>query len=136
MTVYTSRAHREGSWWIVQCDEAPGAISQVKRLTEAQEAQREAIAFVLEVPAEDVSVRLLPTIGREIDTELAELRDIRAESAVREARASQLSRSVARALNEQGLTVREIAVMLGISHQRASQLLASSSGKASERTAG
>lgn len=136
MTAYTSRAHREGSWWIAQCDEAPGAISQVKRLNEVTAAQREAIAFVLEVAAEDVTVRLVPTIGAEIDTEIAELRDLRADTAEREARASQLSRSLARSLDGEGFTIREIAVMLGISYQRVDQLLKTPQLPAAQRTAG
>lgn len=123
VTTYTSRAHREGEWWIIQCDEAPGAISQVRRLNEAADAQREAIAFVLDVPAAEVDVRLVPTIEPEIDTEIAELRDLRAEAAEREARAWQLSRSLARQLKYEGYTVREVAVMLGVSRQRVDQIL-------------
>lgn len=123
VTTYTSRAHREGEWWIIQCDEAPGAISQVKRLNEAAVAQREAIAFVLDVATSEVDVHLVPTIAPEIDAEIAELRDLRAEAAERETRAWQLSRSLARQLKDEGYTVREVAVMLGVSPQRVDQIL-------------
>lgn len=123
VTTYTSRAHREGGWWIIQCDEVPGAISQVKRLNEAADAQREAIAFVLDVSTAVVDVHLVPTIAAEIDTEIAELRSLRAEAAEREARAWQLSRSLARQLKDEGYTVREVAVMLGVSPQRVDQIL-------------
>jgi hypothetical protein len=59
--VYTSHARKEGSWWIVQNDQEPGAISQVAELDQAADAQREAIAFVVNVPAAsiDVSIRVL-----------------------------------------------------------------------------
>jgi hypothetical protein len=53
---YTSRAHRDGQWWVVQNDQLPGAISQVDRLDQAADAQREAIAFVAGVPAETIEV--------------------------------------------------------------------------------
>ena len=53
---YTSRAHRDGQWWVIQNDQVPGAISQVDRLDQAADAQREAIAFVAGVSAETIEV--------------------------------------------------------------------------------
>ncbi len=41
---YTSQARKEGRWWVVQNDQQPGAISQVTRLDQAADAQREARA--------------------------------------------------------------------------------------------
>ncbi len=122
VTTYTSRAHREGAWWIVQCDEVPGAMSQVKRLNEAAEAQREAIAWVAEVPAESVEVRIVAAITPEVDREIEQLRGIRAEADEREARAGEISRALAHQLKAEGFTVREIGVILGISFQRVDQL--------------
>jgi hypothetical protein len=59
---YTSQAHRDGEWWVIQNDQVPGAISQVARLDQAVDAQREAIAFVAGVLAEsiDVVIRTVP----------------------------------------------------------------------------
>jgi hypothetical protein len=54
--LYTSEARKEGDWWIVQSDQEPRAISQVAELDQATEAQREAIAFVADVPAESIDV--------------------------------------------------------------------------------
>jgi hypothetical protein len=63
--MYTSHAHKSGDWWIVQCDQVPGAISQVAELHEAAFAQAEAIAFVLNVSATSigVTVTLRPDAG-------------------------------------------------------------------------
>jgi len=122
MTVYTSRAHREGEWWIAQCEEVPGAISQVKRLNEAPEAQREAIAFVADVEPETVEVWIVAAVTPEVDREIEQLRGLRAEVKEREARASELSRTIARQLKAEGYTVREIGLMLGLSYQRVDQL--------------
>ncbi|MBF4587863.1 hypothetical protein EDF31_101154 [Curtobacterium sp. PhB142] len=55
-TTFTSHAHREGRWWVVQNDQVPGAISQVSRIELAAGAQREAIAFVAEAVVDDVAV--------------------------------------------------------------------------------
>ncbi len=97
-------------------------MSQVKRLNEAAEAQREAIAWVAEVPAESVEVRIVAAITPEVDREIEQLRGIRAEADEREARAGEISRALAHQLKAEGFTVREIGVILGISFQRVDQL--------------
>ena len=63
--IYTSQAYKDGDWWTVQCDQVPGAISQVAKLDEAGQAQMEAIAFVLNVPAGSfgVEVTVRPPVG-------------------------------------------------------------------------
>ncbi|MEV8212174.1 hypothetical protein [Leifsonia sp. NPDC077715] len=123
MTMYTSHAERAGSWWVAQCDEVPGAISQVKRLNEVEAAQREAIAWVSGVPESSVDVHVVASITPEVDREIDELRHLRAALEDQEARAMGMSREIARSLKAQGYTVREIGVVLGVSHQRAQQLI-------------
>jgi len=49
MREFTSTARKDGRWWVVQCDQQPGAISQVARLDQAPAHQREAIAFVADL---------------------------------------------------------------------------------------
>ena len=74
VATYTSRAHREGTWWIVQCEEVPGANSEMKQLNEAAEAQREAIAYVSEIPVKSIEVRVMAAItprGRSRDRRYA-----------------------------------------------------------------
>lgn len=120
---YTSRAHREGNWWIVQNDQFPGAISQVRRLDLAADAQREAIAFVAEVEQDSVvvviRVELEPALARSLDEAVA----LRAEAEVKEARSLSLRRAIAISLKDDGMTLRDIAVVLGVSYQRVHQLL-------------
>jgi len=48
----------------VQCDQHPGALSQVKRLDQAAEEHREAIAFVAEVPVDEVDVEVRQLVKR------------------------------------------------------------------------
>jgi hypothetical protein len=121
--MYTSHAHREGNWWIVQNDQVPGAISQVTRLDQAEAAQREAIAFVAEVPAESVDVSVTVRISPEIDRELADAAALREEAHAKELEANAKRQIVARDLEAAGLTLRDIGVVLGVSHQRAHQLV-------------
>lgn len=119
---YTSKAHKEGRWWIVQNDQHPGALSQVKRLDLAAEAQREAIAFVAGVPASSVDVAVRATVSPEIDRQLAEVKALRIEAILSEGRAAAIREAVARRLEADGFTLREIGIVLGVSYQRAHQL--------------
>ena len=119
---YTSKAHKEGRWWIVQNDQHPGAISQVTRLDLAVEAQREAIAFVSNVPASSVNVSVQVTISPTVDRELAEAAALRREAQQKEGRAASLRQAVAEKLEADGYTLREIGMILGVSYQRAHQL--------------
>ncbi|MCU1577963.1 MAG: hypothetical protein JWP19_167 [Rhodoglobus sp.] len=119
---YSSQAHKEGRWWIVQNDQHPGALSQVKRLDLAAEAQREAIAFVAGVPVSSVDVEVRATVSPDIDRQLAEATELRMEAMVNEGRAAAIRRAVAEKLEADGFTLREIGVVLGVSYQRAHQL--------------
>ncbi|POH71407.1 transcriptional regulator [Cryobacterium zongtaii] len=119
---YTSQAHKEGRWWVVQNDQVPGAISQVTRLDQAAEAQREAIAFVEDISADSIEVLVRVSISPEIDREVQEASALREEAQEREQRASELRRGVARRLEADGYTIRDIGVVLGVSYQRVHQL--------------
>lgn len=119
---YTSHARKEGRWWVVQNDQVPGAISQVTRLDQAADAQREAIAFVADVAPDSIDVLVRVSISPEIDREVEEAAALRAEAQQREQRAAGLRRGVALRLEADGYTVRDIGVVLGVSYQRAHQL--------------
>jgi DNA-binding NarL/FixJ family response regulator len=120
---YTSHAHREGSWWVVQNDQHPGAISQVKRLDLAADAQREAIAFVAGIDQVDVVVVIRAELEPALARSLEEATALRAEAEVKEARALSLRRAIALSLKDDGMTLRDIAVVLGVSYQRVHQLV-------------
>lgn len=124
VTRYTVTAERGRRWWVLQCVEHPGAVSEVARLDQAPDAMREAIAFVAQVDPADVEVDVRPAVPDEVGTHVraaAHLREV-AHRANREAAAE--SRAAARVLRDAGLSVRDVGTVLGVSHQRAHQLLA------------
>ena len=124
VTRYTVTAERGRRWWVLQCVEHPGAVSEVARLDQAADAMREAIAFVAQVDPADVEVDVRAAIPDEVGTHVraaAHLREV-AQRANREAAAE--SRAAARVLRDAGLSVRDVGTVLGVSHQRAHQLLA------------
>lgn len=123
VTHYTATARRDGRWWVVQCDQYPGALSQVARLEQAAEVHREAIAFVAEVDESDVEVEVRPMLDPELANELRIAEELAAQADEADRRAREMRRDVARKLADSGMTVRDVGAVLGVSYQRAHQLV-------------
>ena len=124
---YTVEATRNGQWWSLQCVEVPGALSQAKSLAEAKRIMPEAIAFVAEVPESEVEVTVRPNIPESVQLHLDEAARLREEVARANHQAAVEARLAAKELRDAGLTVRDIGETLGVSHQRAGQLISSGS---------
>lgn len=123
MTQYTATATKDGRWWVVQCIEFPGAITQVSRLSQAGEFIREAIAYVADVPESEVEVQVTPQMPEEVSAHVTELARLRHQAQEATEAASALHRTIAHELKTAGLTVRDIGAVLDVSYQRAHQLL-------------
>jgi len=124
MKTVTVNAERSGKWWVLDAPEA-GAVSQCRSLSQADAEMREAIAFQLGLPEDgfviDVHV-VVPEEYKALATQATKLRD-QAEEASR--LASLTWRRAAKVLADRRMSVRDIGAVMGISHQRAAQLLAS-----------
>ena len=123
MSLHTINAQRSGRWWVLQSVEAPGAIAQVRRLEQAEEII-EAIAFVTGEPVESIEIRMEIVIPNEVQEVLEEAERLRELARTAQHAAAEEIRKAARAMSEDlHLTVREIGTLLGVSYQRAHQLL-------------
>jgi hypothetical protein len=122
---YTATARRDGRWWVVQCDQHPSALSMVARLDQAAEVHREAIAFVADVPEDQVEVDVRPVLEPELSSELDEATQLAEQAKQAEEQAGVKRRRVARRLVASGLTVRDVGAVMGLSYQRAHQLVKS-----------
>ena len=125
VTTYTVSAKRSGTWWALSVPDVPGALSQAKRLDQAPAMIREAIALMLGVAEDSFDVTLDVQLPGD---ELAELREVKARQ--QEAERAQLdaaakTRALVARLRSDGLTTRDIGTILGVSQQRAHQLLES-----------
>ena len=120
---YTALANREGKWWAISVKGLPGALSQVRRLDQAEAMAREVIALVLDVPEDGFDVVVTPVLNEEHRDALAELDRAKEQYAQSMAALAERQREATLLLvREAGLTVRDAATVLGVSFQRVSQL--------------
>ena len=118
----TARATRSGSWWAVEVPEVPGLFTQVKRLEHVREQVADAVELLEGVPAADVHIALIPVFDTATDGVVHGAQDAVAAAAAAQSVASRSMRSAVARLRDEQLTMRDIAEVLGISHQRVSQL--------------
>lgn len=120
---FTVTAERTRSgWWALECDEV-GAVSQVRRLDQAADDMREAVAYLSGLPESDVDITVVPVLPDAFQLHLEEARRLAAVAADANRRAAEESRAAARALRAEGLTLRDVGTVMGVSHQRAQQLI-------------
>lgn len=130
MKSYQVRAQREGKFWLLSVPELD-LMTQARRLTEADEMARDLIATWLEVAPDSFAIDLDVVLPDELAQRRDHARSLREEAdRLREQAADEL-RSVVRDAHDAGLSVRELALALGVSHQRAQQILAESRGRLS-----
>lgn len=122
MTTYTVRAERAGKWWMLQCAEVPGAISQVRKLSDA-EVIKESLAFVTNTTVDEIQIELEVTVNPAHDGLIREYSEISKSLDQLGARQRELqSQLLEKLLVEDDLNYRDVGVVLHLSHQRIGQL--------------
>ena len=110
--------------WNVRIKGVPGCQTHGRSIRQAQQRIREALALWLDQELE------LPVIRDQFPAALTSVADevVRARSAAEraDAKAHQQTVDAIRALTDQGLSRRDAAELLGLSHQRVQQLLVAS----------
>lgn len=116
----TAEVTRSGKWWAIEVPEVPGAFSQARRLNEIQEHAAYAVATALDIEPETVEVELAINydLASQVDNTRTDLENALAAAQEASANMAQLARD----MKSDGLTVREIGTVMGVSHQRAQQL--------------
>ncbi len=120
---YTVRFERdESGWWIAEVEEVQGCRTQARSLGEARRRIRDALGLYVKDAgdAELVDDIRLPTEARRAMERMAATRR-RATSAGARAAASAAA-TVHILTNKLGISVRDAAAVLGLSHQRVQQL--------------
>ena len=122
---YRVEAVRSGDWWAITVPDLRGVFSQAKRLDRVEATAREAIAMMLDIDESDVGpidVQVQPP--DEVVGLLDQLHHAASVAEEASAAAARASREAATLLSDSGLSMRDIGQLLGVSHQRVSQILA------------
>jgi hypothetical protein len=120
---YRAEAARDGAWWYVYVPEI-GHSTQAKRLEKVEHMVRDLIALAQGIPADSFGVEAhvrLPECEALIDA----AREARARLQVSQDEAHSATLAAASALRDAGLPLRDVGDLLGLTHQRIAQLMAS-----------
>jgi len=119
MKTYTVTASRWEHGWELHV--AGIGVTQSRTLTSAEEMIREYVSLELDVEPDSFDVAITPKIGG-LETDAAELRGEVIELEAAQQHVAQRSRNLVWSLKATGLTSADVAVVLGVSPQRVSQL--------------
>jgi hypothetical protein len=125
VTTYRVTATRETDWWsLVAVDvDRREVASQARRLDQADAAIREAIALVLDVDTDTFDVDITPDLSHiEVSGGTLEALELRRDLADLADRARRQTPAAVAELRQAGLTVRDVAQLLGVTPSRVSQI--------------
>jgi hypothetical protein len=121
---YHATVTRDGKWWMIAIPGIDG-LTQARRLSEAEKMAREYVAVSLDVPLESVAIDLHMdnVAGIDVSDSLAEIREGRERAAELDESTRRRSSELARELAAANIPVRDIGTLMGVSFQRAHQLV-------------
>ena len=120
MMTYTVVAERdETGMWVGTCEQIDGFVTQARRLDQLRRNAREAAAVALDIDEGDITIALAPVYNDDVIA----VRQARLQASDADKRASELTTTVARQLHNDGLPLRDIAELVGVSFQRVHQLI-------------
>lgn len=115
----------ETGWWVARVSKLQGCHTQGRTIAQARDRIREALAAVLDDDAAAASAELVDDVRIPVPARKSLERALaaRAQAEEKQAKAASATEAAVRALVERlGLSVRDAAELLGISHQRVHQL--------------
>ncbi|ORW11083.1 hypothetical protein AWC14_19395 [Mycobacterium kyorinense] len=122
-TAFTAVATRGDRYWLVHVPELD-QYTQARNLAEVEPMARDLIALLKEIPDDSFQLDVRIELPEHVRHHLELARKYSEDAARAQAESARERRAAARELKARGLTVRDIGTALGISHQRAQQLLA------------
>ena len=125
MTTYRVSATRDGNWWSLVAHDVKDreVASQSRRLDQADAAIREAIALVLDVAGDAFELDISPNLQQiEVSEKTPETLELRRALAQLSEQARPRTPAAVAELRGAGLTVRDVAQLLGVTPSRVSQI--------------
>lgn len=124
VTVYHVQVKRGDRYWLVHVLELD-RWTQGRTLREVEPMARDLVATMAGVTPDSVELAMEIALPEEVATHVKQAEQLREQSRQAQASAATEIRHAARLLSSQGLSVRDVGVALGVSYQRAHQLISS-----------
>ncbi len=125
MKTYTARLEREKDGrWTVELEEEPRVHTWGKTVEQALARMREAAALWFQIEEDQIELVPRPVLPKSADRTVEQARQAREQARSADRLALERTRKAAATLTSRGISMRDAAAILGISHQRVHQLLA------------
>lgn len=122
MTTYRAEVERDGRFWRVRVPDIDRS-TQARSLSEAEAMVRDLIAIMTDVPQNSFDVDMRIILPEDVQIELDQSQVLREQAKQSQAEAARLARDAAHRLHTLGLSLRDIGRALGVTFQRAKQLV-------------
>ncbi|MGW1678736.1 hypothetical protein [Saccharopolyspora sp. NPDC002376] len=122
MTTYDVHVTRDGKFWMIRVP-AVERTTQARKVSEIREMAQDLIEIMTDKPAGDIELDIHIDLPAEVQERLDRAEALRAEAAQAQGKAAEELRGAAATLHDIGLSMREIGQVLGVSYQRAHQLV-------------
>ena len=124
MKTYTARLEQEHDGrWSVELEEEPRVHTWGKTIDQALNRVREAAALWYQTDEASIELVPRPVLPKATDRTVEQARKAREQARDADRLAIEQTRKAAVALTSRGISMRDAAAILGISHQRVHQLL-------------
>ena len=124
LKTYTARLEREKDGrWTVELEEEPRVHTWGKTVEQALSRIREAAALWFQTDEASIDLTPRPVLPKAIGRTVEQARQAREEARDADRLAIERTKKAAAALANRGISMRDAAAILGISHQRVHQLL-------------
>jgi hypothetical protein len=125
LKVYRVDADRDGQFWHIRVPQVARS-TQARTLREIEPVARDLIAIMEDADPGSFELEVHLSLPEDVRSELETAARLRETAASAKSEAARLSRQAARRLHELGLPLRDVGTVLGISYQRAHQLVGES----------
>lgn len=113
----------EDGWWVATVHGVPGVHTQGRTIAEARRFARDALAAAIGRDAADAAeLAMEPHLPKDVEVLVAKHRAARAKAERLQEEAQRFAETLVRRARALGLSVRDVAELLGLSHQRVHQL--------------
>ena len=122
MKSYAVEAVRKGKFWMVSIPDLEG-LTQARTFSDIPTMAQEWIELTTESANFTIRLQVGSVAGSSIDIALDRIKIAKQQAKKHEAEATNVATALARVLHGESVPMREIAAVMGISHQRVEQLI-------------